>query len=220
MCTVCSRAQVLFCPDYALDITRTNGTEKPGQAGDNIDRILPICDMDGVRISERHFPAQIGQNGTLMLRLTYEGAIAGSMWTYSTLLSGYRLVPGIGWCWIMNPTPVEIASILREVEHALELKLYYLAIAVSLSLPDICACLEFSPINPPRANMETYSRSADTNISFNELSGDDLYRRRCSVLHFGHFQHKKSIFDRVIFSAQRLPAKLRMWLLLWTKIRN
>jgi hypothetical protein len=65
------------------------------------------------------------------------------MWTCSTLLNGYRLVPGIGWCWIMDSVPIEITSLIREVGRALENKLYYLAIAVLLSLLDICVCLEF-----------------------------------------------------------------------------
>ena len=45
----------------------------------------------------------------------------------------------------MDPVPIEITAILREIERAIEAKLYYLAIAVSLSVPDICACLEFDP---------------------------------------------------------------------------
>lgn len=99
----------------------------------------------------------------------------------------------------MEQTPVEISALLREVELALEHKLYYLAIAVSLSLPDICACLEFDPNNPQWANKDTYALWADTNINFKTVSGEDLYRLRCGVLHFGNFEHRKSAFDRVIF---------------------
>jgi hypothetical protein len=98
-----------------------------------------------------------------------------------------------------GPVPVEISALIREVERALEYKLYYLAIAVSLSLPDICACLEFDPNNPQWANKDTYARWADANINFKTVSGEDLYRLRCGVLHFGNFEHKKSVFDRVIF---------------------
>ena len=34
---------------------------------------------------------------------------------------------------------------------------------------------------------------------FKNLTGVDLYRLRCGVLHFGHFQHPKSVFDRIMF---------------------
>jgi hypothetical protein len=95
----------------------------------------------------------------------------------------------------MDPIPIEISALLQEVERALEYKLYYLAIAVSLSLPDICACLEFDPDNPQWANKDTYARWADANINFKTVSGEDLYRLRCGVLHFGNFEHRKSAFD-------------------------
>jgi hypothetical protein len=108
----------------------------------------------------------------------------------------------------MTPIPVEITAILREVELALEHKLYYLAIAVSLSLPDICACLEFDPDNPQWANKDTYARWVDANINFNTIAGEDLYRLRCGVLHFGNFEHKKSAFDRVIFVGPESSIKM------------
>jgi hypothetical protein len=122
-------------------------------------------------------------------------------WTYTTSLTGYRLVRGEGWCWIMDRVPLELTSILREVEKALEAKLYYLGIAVALSIPDICASLEFDPDNPRRANSETYAAWCDVNMRgmFNNLAGMDLFYLRCGVLHFGHFGHSKSKFNRVMF---------------------
>jgi hypothetical protein len=42
----------------------------------------------------------------------------------------------------MDNVPIEISTILNEIETALSAKLYYVAIAVALSIPDICACLE------------------------------------------------------------------------------
>ena len=68
-------------------------------------------------------------------------------WTSSVLLTGYRLVRGRSWCWTMiyDPIPEELTAILHEIERAIEAKLYYVAIAVALSVPDICACLELDP---------------------------------------------------------------------------
>jgi hypothetical protein len=54
--------------------------------------------------------------------------------TYSISLKDYRLVWGFGWCWIMDDVPIEISTILNEIERALGAKLYYIAIAVCLSL--------------------------------------------------------------------------------------
>jgi hypothetical protein len=48
----------------------------------------------------------------------------------------------------MDLVPIEISSILDEIDKAIEAKLYYLAIAVALSVPDICSCLEFDPDKP------------------------------------------------------------------------
>ena len=101
----------------------------------------------------------------------------------------------------MDRVPQELNAILREIEKALEAKLYYLAIAVALSVPDICASLEFDPDNPRRANMDTYAAWCDANIgaSLKNLAGVDIYYLRCGVLHFGHFGHPKAKFNRVMF---------------------
>ena len=99
----------------------------------------------------------------------------------------------------MTQVPEELAAILNEIDKALNAKLYYLAIAVALSVPDVCACLEFDPDKPSWANDKTYSAWCDAHLAFNKVAGMDLYRLRCGILHRGNFEHKKSKFDRVIF---------------------
>lgn len=123
-------------------------------------------------------------------------------WTYSTSLTGYKLVPGIGWCWRMDNVPIELASIFEEIEKALSSRLYYLAIAASLSLPDICACLEIDQdgVGAHAAVGVRYSRWCDTNLYFEHMGGMDLYYIRCGVAHSGHVYKNKSIFDRVMFT--------------------
>ena len=127
--------------------------------------------------------------------------VVGPKWTYSISLTGHKLAQGIGWCWLMDQVPIELNAILREVEKALEAKLYYLAIAVALSVPDICASLEFDPDKPQWANVNTYASWCETNIGsrFRNLEGRDLYYLRCGVLHFGHFGHAKAKFNRIMF---------------------
>jgi hypothetical protein len=100
----------------------------------------------------------------------------------------------------MERVPEEIASILREIEKALEAKLYYLAIAVALSVSDICSCLEFDPEKPIWQNRKTYSAWCDKNITgFKNLSGDDLYNLRGGVLHKGKFDHPDNKWNRIMF---------------------
>jgi hypothetical protein len=69
-------------------------------------------------------------------------------WTYSISLTGYITIRDSAWYWTMDLVPIEISSILDEIDKAIEAKLYYLAIAVALSVPDICSCLEFDPDKP------------------------------------------------------------------------
>jgi hypothetical protein len=111
------------------------------------------------------------------------------------------LALGCGWCWVMETMPIELTSILDEIDKALNAKLYYLAIAVALSVPDICASLEFDPDNPARAGQKTFAAWCEASIrpAFVNLTGDDLYYLRCGVLHFGHFGHSKSRFNRIMF---------------------
>ena len=74
----------------------------------------------------------------------------------------------------MTTTPPELDAILQEVERALKAELYYLAVAVALSIPDICACLEFDPDKPGWANDKTYAPWCDANLNFKNLAGIDF----------------------------------------------
>lgn len=100
-----------------------------------------------------------------------------------------------------SQVPEELDAVLREIEKAIDAKLYYLAIAIALSVPDICSCLEFDPENPLWQDRKTYAAWCDKNIAgrLPRLTGDDLYNLRGGVLHKGHFGHDKSRFNRVIF---------------------
>ena len=80
--------------------------------------------------------------------------------------------------WIMDQVPQELTAILAEIEKALDAKLYYLAIAVALSVPDICACLEFDSQAPKWANRDTYTRKVLKSVCRDELSRRS---RRCDL---------------------------------------
>lgn len=101
--------------------------------------------------------------------------------------------------WRVDQIRPELQAILHEIERALEAKLYYVAIAVALSVPDICSCLECDPDKGIWATQQKYAAWCDTNLKLTNLDGNDLFRLRGGVLHQGHFGHPKSKFDRVIF---------------------
>jgi len=92
-----------------------------------------------------------------------------------------------------------LEPLLDEVNVALSNGLYYLAVMLSLSLPDICAALE----RPDgRTNSEYYKKWYDKHLAdkFDHLSADDCYSLRCGVLHQGKIgvQRKGAVYDRVL----------------------
>lgn len=105
--------------------------------------------------------------------------------------------------------PEELEAILGEIQKALDAKLYYLAIAVALSVPDVCACLECEP-GKVWSTEGRYVAWCTANLSgkFDNLDGTDLFRIRGGILHQGHFQHPKSKFDRVMFIGPESQIKI------------
>jgi hypothetical protein len=89
-------------------------------------------------------------------------------------------------------------------------KLYYLAIAVALSVPDICACFECDPAKPIWATSDKYIAWCEKNLAgqFTNVDGTDLFRIRGGILHQGHFDHPKSKFDRVMFIGPESAIKM------------
>ena len=97
-----------------------------------------------------------------------------------------------------SPGPLEI--IFEDIERAIRAELFYVAVAVTLSLPDICAGL-ISPQTDPFTNGKKYKAWCDENLAkrFTQLTSDDIYRLRCGVLHQGKFGHPQARFDRAMF---------------------
>ena len=106
---------------------------------------------------------------------------------------------------------VDMLDLLVQIEEALKFKLYYIALMVSLTIPDICGALE-----DPEANVgQRYKKWFDeyiadkykghvgpkdngSDVTF--LSDDDCYYFRCSILHQAITQHDKSSYDRILIS--------------------
>src|SRR4029077_3839387 len=93
-------------------------------------------------------------------------------------------------------SPME--TILQEIEKAIDAKLYYLAIVLAVTLPDICAALESAD---GRTRPERYKAWYRANLAskFSFLTEDDCYSLRCGVVHQGQFGFVNSQYDRVAF---------------------
>jgi hypothetical protein len=104
-------------------------------------------------------------------------------------------------CWIPMKSAGPMEQVLNEVDLALEHKLYYLAIVLALTLPDICSALEAAD---GRTTAERYKSWYDSYLAskFPNMSGEDCYSLRCGVVHQGRMGvvRKGAQFGRVLFS--------------------
>lgn len=104
-----------------------------------------------------------------------------------------------------EPPPLEI--ILNDVEHALQAKLYYLALHLALAVPDICSALETKPEDRERWKPnERYVAWCKTYFEpqFSQFTAEDCWALRGGVIHNGMlFGHPKLRFSLVVFSLPR-----------------
>jgi hypothetical protein len=106
-------------------------------------------------------------------------------------------------------TPSPLEPILSDIQKALEARLYYLAIAVSLSLPDVCVALAREPGEKFKRgeNKLKYEAWCTENLitefqhfpEIEHLIAADVYRLRCGVVHEGNFG-RDGRFERIIFT--------------------
>jgi len=89
--------------------------------------------------------------------------------------------------------------IISEIERAISYGLYYLAMMMTLSLPDICAALES---DDGETSGSKYRAWYDTWVAdgYSSLTADDCYRIRCGVVHQGRFGHPHMRYARVLFT--------------------
>jgi hypothetical protein len=97
-------------------------------------------------------------------------------------------------------------TILQEIERALDAHLYYLAVAMVLTLPDICAALASAD---GESSGQRYRDWYDANLAaaYPHMTAQDCWKLRCGVLHQGQCGHPQMQYARVIFTipnAQRI----------------
>jgi len=90
-------------------------------------------------------------------------------------------------------------TILAEIERALNAQIFYPALVVTLTLPDICAALE-APNG--RSSRLKYIAWYDAHVAtiYPLVTAIDCYSIRCGVVHQGKFGHPGSQYSRVIFT--------------------
>jgi hypothetical protein len=141
------------------------------------------------------------------------------IWTYGISLTGYRLVEGLSWCWIPEKEPDPMETILGEIERALASGLYYLAITVSLTLPEICAALESVTGHNVRANV-AFKQWYNKYLAhiYTHLTDDDCFSLRCGTVHQGRFGRPDMQYDRVIFTFPGAPTRNHRGLIQWPDV--
>lgn len=91
-------------------------------------------------------------------------------------------------------------SLTDEIKNALRAKLWYAALVLTLTLPDVCAALETVD---GRSTPERYKAwyNAWLKKKYDGLvSADDLYFLRCGVAHQAKFKHAAMQYKRIFFS--------------------
>jgi hypothetical protein len=116
-------------------------------------------------------------------------------WTYEISLTGYLdLIDGY---WRIIPTPLAhpVESLTQEIERAIKAELFYLALLLTLTLPDVCAALE-QPGG--RTNWRLYNRNIFQKIR--GLTVEAAYELRNTVIHQSQaIASNKRQYTRIIF---------------------
>jgi hypothetical protein len=122
------------------------------------------------------------------------------MWAISAQFEDHRLVHGLGWCLRLEKNTLPIDVVLNEIEQALHAQLFYLAIVMALTVPDICAALEDRNGRTKSDRYKTWYR-ANLGDKYPFMTADDCYSLRCGVIHQGRMgSGENSQYGRVIFT--------------------
>jgi hypothetical protein len=104
----------------------------------------------------------------------------------------------------MQTEQPSIEIILQEIEKALAANLHYLALTLSLTIPDICSALESENGS---ATSDRYKNWYKTHLApkYPNLTDIDCYSLRCGVVHQGRMGHPKSQYGYIAFTFPDQP---------------
>jgi hypothetical protein len=100
----------------------------------------------------------------------------------------------------MAVTQTPIDEICEEIARAIDAKLYYLALAVTLSLPNICASLLCDPSKTIRTTNSEFKQWVRDNLKSLGLTEDEFYGLRCGVLHSGRMEATSIPYRSIAFT--------------------
>ena len=90
-------------------------------------------------------------------------------------------------------------DLIDQIRFALNQNLYYPALFVSLSLPDICGAIDSANGEADKQKyIDWFNRYVGHRYQ-GVLSSEDCYYFRCSLLHQGSSQHRRSNYSRILF---------------------
>ena len=96
-------------------------------------------------------------------------------------------------------------EIIDDINKALDSEAWYSALALAISLPDICAFIETGENGSKRRFIRWFEANLPNYLRF--LSGSDCYALRCAYLHQGHedtrSQNAQDLIERYYFVAPK-----------------
>lgn len=90
-------------------------------------------------------------------------------------------------------------NLLEQIEKALDLKLYYLALYTTLTIPDICGAMSTDKEKKVKKRYVEWFNKYVSHKYGPEFTAEDCYYYRCSILHQGSSEHEKSQYSRILF---------------------
>jgi len=129
-------------------------------------------------------------------------------WTYGISWPNCQLVTQSGYLKIIRgPEIAAIEAMVKDIELALQAKLYYLAIIVCLILPDICAALESEDGRASKKGyIDWYTKYAKAQAG--GVDPEECYSLRCGMAHQGKMNIKNGGAGRVVFTMEHNHVRL------------
>lgn len=89
--------------------------------------------------------------------------------------------------------------LIYELKKATENNLWFLAINIALTVPDICSALESENGQTDGDKYRNWVNKYLVHKYNGFITGDDIWKLRCASLHQGKFNHDNPRFNKVIF---------------------
>jgi hypothetical protein len=93
-----------------------------------------------------------------------------------------------------------IKTLTDEIMNCLKAQLWYAALVLILTLPDICAALETSDGQSKPDRYQAWCEKWLLANKYPLVSAKDLYFLRCGVAHQGKFRHPAMKYNRIFFT--------------------